>query len=480
MRFGTQWNFAMAWLCVSATPLLAAAAQDGSTSDQSPAPQPQEAAGHGKTDPAWTRFDFRRTVAQAKQRVFPSVVYIKCIRETHEQGKKALEEVAGSGVLISADGEVVTNWHVVDKATEVRCLLYDGRAAHADVLGTDKDTDLALLRLRETATGDSYPFAELSENTALTEGDFVMAMGAPWGMNRSVSIGIVSCARRFLPEQSEYSLWIQTDAAISPGNSGGPLVDTDGRIAGINTRGVLMGGDMGFAVPARTVTRVVEQLRATGEMQWSWTGLRLQPLRDFSRNIYFDEDHGVIVAATDPDSPARRAGVLPRDRIVRVGATPVTAVTEEGLPAIRRLLGTLPKGKPATLALVRGQTQLDIEMVPREKGKVEGEELDCPRWDFTAKAINQFDNPDLYFYRKEGVLVFALKHPGNAADAGLWPQDILLNIGGRTIGTLSDLEQAYNAAIANRKTKHKVMVSTLRNGMMHQNVLDFSRDYERE
>jgi len=132
------------------------------------------------------------------------------------------QEVAGSGVIISKGGEVLTNWHVVDKAIEVRCLLSDGRPLDAKVLGTDKDTDLALLQLEKPSGGALLPMAALGHSSLLKEGDFVMAMGAPWGMARSVSIGIISCTARFLATSSEYSLWLQTDASICPGNSGGP------------------------------------------------------------------------------------------------------------------------------------------------------------------------------------------------------------------------------------------------------------------
>ena len=189
--------------------------------------------------------DFRQIVRCATNRVFPAVIYVKCIRESFEQGKKTSQGVSGSGVLISESGEALTNWHVVDKAVEVRCLLYDGRALGARVVGYDKDTDLALLQLEAPEGTDEFPRAVIGDSTHLREGDFVMAMGAPWGMSRSVSIGIISCTRRYLPEASEYSLWLQSDCAISPGNSGGPLVNTAGEVIGINSRGHLWGGRHG-------------------------------------------------------------------------------------------------------------------------------------------------------------------------------------------------------------------------------------------
>jgi serine protease Do len=219
-----------------------------------------------------SRMDFRQIVAGSKDKVFPTVVFIRCLRESMEGGRKQTEEVSGSGVLISATGEVISNWHVVEKATEVRCLLYNGQAYEAKIVGTDKDVDLSLLQLKLKPGESPPPFAKLGDSARLKEGDFVMAMGAPWGMSRSVSIGIVSCTRRFLPGVSEYSLWLQTDAAISPGNSGGPLVNTDGEVIGINTRGMRSGGDTGFAIPATVIRELLAHFRQHGKIPWSWTG----------------------------------------------------------------------------------------------------------------------------------------------------------------------------------------------------------------
>ena len=121
-----------------------------------------------------------------------------------------------------------------------------------------------------------------------------------------------------------------------------------------------------------------------------------------------------------------------------------------------------------------------VEVIPREKGKVEGEELDCPRWDLTFKSINQFENPDLYFHRREGVFIFGVKSPGNAAYAGLQSQDILLKIEGQEVATLEQVKAIHKATIENVGTKHRILVTVLRNGLMRQVVLDFARDFEKE
>ena len=327
---------------------------------------------------------------------------------------------------------------------------------------------------------EALPYAELGDSTKLKEGDFVMAMGAPWGLTRSVSMGIISCARRFLPQASEYSSWLQTDAAISPGNSGGPLVNTAGEVIGINTRAMLSGGDTGFAVPSDIIHDVLSRMREKGKIDWSWTGLQLQPLKDFNKNIYFDASEGVMVAETDPESPARRAGIQAGDRILKVNGKAVNAVTEEELPNIRRLFGLLAKGEPTKLEVVRNKKPLALEITPREKGKVEGEELDCPRWDLTLKVINQFDNPDLYFSREKGVFIFGVKRPGNAELAGLLTRDIVVKIDWQEVTTLDDAKALHKTALDNLDSKHRLVVTVLRNGLMRQVVLDYSRNFEKE
>jgi serine protease Do len=426
------------------------------------------------------RLDFRQVVNAAKEKVFPAVIFIKCVRESYERGDKSSQEVSGSGVLISADGEALSNWHVVEKAQQVRCLLYEGRAFEAKVVGADKDTDVALLQLQLPKNSPPLKFAKLGDSTRLTEGDFVMAMGAPWGLARSVSIGIISCTKRYLPLNSEYNCWLQTDASISPGNSGGPLVNTDGEVVGINARGVTMGGDMGFAIPIEVAREVAAQLRSSGKVNWSWTGLQFQPLKDFNRNVYFDANEGVIVPETDPNSPARLAGIQPGDRLVRLNGQTITAWTDEDVPGIRRRFGLLPKNKPTTVELVRKDQTLHLELAPREKGKVEGESLDCPRWDFTVKTINQFDTPDLYFQRNEGVFVFGVKYPGNAADCGLIPRDILLKVDNEPIKTLADVKRIHKTVTQSGTGKNRVVLTVLRNGLLRQVALDFWRNYEKE
>jgi serine protease Do len=425
--------------------------------------------------------DFRQIVQQAKDKVFPAVVYIRVVSESTESGKRVLQESSGSGVIVSPEGHVLTNWHVVEKAQSVRCLLSDGRHTTAEILGSDKDTDLAVIRLETEPYFGDLPYATIGDSDALREGDFVMTMGAPWGLDRSVAIGIVSSTSRYLDGVSEYSLWIQTDAAINPGNSGGPLVNTAGEVVGINTRGAAGSADgLGFSIPTPTIKIVMPQLRDAGRVTWSWTGLQLQALSDFNRDTYFPYDEGVIVSETDLDSPAREAGFQARDRIVRIGGESATARRVNDLPAVRRALGLLPKGEPTPIEIVRGEESLVLELVPREKGDVEGKELALERFDFTVKAINQFDNPDLYFFRKSGVFVYGVKWPGNAGSAGLTRGDILLKVDSDPVETIEDIRAIHGRLVGGVDSKSRAVLSVMRQGLVRQIVLDYRRDYSKE
>ncbi len=426
-------------------------------------------------------FDFRDVIARAKREVFPSVVFLMPVAERFDGGEREKTQVAGSGLIISPEGEIVTNWHVVDKAVDIRCLLSDGTARRARIVGTDKDTDIALLRLEGVT--EPLPAASFADSDALEEGQFVMAMGAPWGLSRSVSMGILSCVNRFLGDQGGgYNLWLQTDASINPGNSGGPLVNTDGKVVGLNSLGFLFGGNLAFAIPSNTVADVANRLRADGRVVRAWTGLHLQPLRDFEKNIFYDGDEGALVAGVDPGSPADAGGVRVGQLLLSVNGTPVRGINHEDIPAINRLLADLPVGAPALLSLRPAVADgavvtEELRILPLEKGLVEGGDFDCRRWNMTVKAINEFATPLLHFFRAEGVYVQAVKHPGNAAAAGLRQGDIILEIDGVPVPSLDACREMYETILADGVREKKVVFTLLRGGLRNYQVLDYSPVY---
>jgi len=423
--------------------------------------------------------NFEQVIQQANSKVFPTVVFIRTVRKNLESGRQLSDNVSGSGVIISPDGEVLTNYHVIDKASSIRCQLNTGVSYEAKIVGGDKDVDLALLKLDLPAGTPPLKHAELEHNP-VKEGEFVMAMGAPWGLNRSVSLGIVSCANRYLPEHSQYTLWIQTDASISPGNSGGPLVNTKGKVIGLNSIGIDGQGTLGFALPTLTINEVLPQLRKAGQVNWAWTGLELQPLQDFDHNIYFNYKNGVMISGTLPNSPAAKTGFRANDRIIAINNHPVTVMTEEELPALERFIGLMPTADKVAFKIIRDSREIVLELSMTRKGAVEGDEAACARWGFTAKTINRFDNPLLYFHRPDGVFVFGVAHNGNASHAGIHDQDIIVSINGRKIDSLKSLREVYNEAMGRLDQKTKAQITILRNGVNKQLIIDYSIDNDKE
>ena len=416
---------------------------------------------------------FQNTVKNASGKVFPALVYIKVVQSNMDSGRSSSASSSGSGVLITPDGEVVTNNHVIDKAQSIRCLLNDGRAFDAELIGSDKDTDLALLKLKLPAGTPPLPYAEFTASK-VEEGDFVMALGAPWGLNRSVSIGIISCANRYLAGHSLYSLWYQTDAAISPGNSGGPLINTDGRIVGINTLGMFAAGALAFTIPSDTVKIMLPRFRKYHKANWAWFGFRFQVLKDFERNIYLNYPHGVIISGTEPGSPAQKAGFEVNDLLLAINGKAVNAATAEELPALYRLLGLTEFGKKVEFTVKRDGRTMTLFCTAAEKGKVEGDAVACRGWGFTAKAINRFDTPELYFYQPAGVFVYGVEKFSPAGRAGIYKGDIILQINGKPVESLNELLNVYKAAEQSAGTDRRTRIQIMRNGITLQLALYFN------
>ncbi len=423
--------------------------------------------------------DFRQVVSEAKAAVAPSVVFIRVIYNDTESGRNRQGVASGSGVIITSDGEVLTNHHVIDKTSEIRCQLADGRSFSAKVLGKDKDLDVALLKLDLPEGAEPPPVATLSPRR-LDVGEVVLAMGAPWGLARSVSMGIVSCNDRFLEDCGDYTLWYQTDAAISPGNSGGPLVDTAGLVVGLNARGNMMGAQ-GFTIPSETILEILPDLRKHGEAHWAWFGFKIQPLEDFKRNIRFDAKEGALVADVEQGSPAEKAGLKSNDLLLSVDGEKVTARFWEDIPAIERKLGRKEFEKPCAFVVMRGGNRIDVSVAPTEKGKVEGEEFACERWGLTAKEINRFYNPDLVFFAPDGgVYVSGLAWDGNAENCGFREKDIIVSVGGKNVKSVAEVKAEYEKSLAGLPDKTRIPLVVMRNGRRTTLVLDYTEDTEKE
>ncbi len=487
------------------------------------------------------RVDDEQAKATAKDRVYPALVYIKPIQEVFEGGERERAQVVGSGVIIDPNGYVVTNNHVAENAIEVNCVLGDKTQVPAIVVGLDPETDLALLKLKLPDGQGPLPYAKFADSSKVMEGQLAMALGSPFGFERSISQGIISNTRRYLgfSSQHRFNLWFQTDAAINPGNSGGPLVNADGEIIGINTLGMWADG-IGFSIPSNVVLDITARLReradATDPNDWpvkvqrTQTGLQLQALKDFNSNTFTDANRGVLVRSVDAESPAANADIQDGDLLVAIEAGPtcqtqryrkmdlVDGTYVENLPAIERRLARLPvdantamliarkvkadepadanlpagwalRPTEANEALITGRLNgfgrrslMVVTLAPALRGKFEGEDLDLKRWNMTVKEISQYKDPTLHFFQPDGgVYIQGVRYEGNASDAGLARNDIILKIGETKVQTLQDVKAAYDKLINDpKRADKKVLITIKRQNRLNWKTLDWAKDYLKE
>ena len=422
--------------------------------------------------------DFRAVIQRAQQQVYPALVFLKPIKQHLTGGERQREQTFGSGVIVSADGLVVTNSHVAKDAAEIKCVLYNREQLPARVVGLDEDTDLALVKLQLPANHPPLKTVRFGDSDRLREGQFVVALGSPLGFSRSITFGMVSCVRRYL-EIGQYNLWIQTDAAINPGNSGGPLVDDQGRVIGINTLRVSWGENIGFAIPANVVKRVVDALREHKKVKRSYTGIQFQAIRDFMRDVILDYDRGVVVAGVDERSPAAAAGMKAGDLILDCDGTSADALYLEDLPAIRTRFASLPEGVPVALSVMRDGEKLTLDLTPTVKQVVDTEGVELPDWNCSAQRISQFRTPGLAYFRPEGgVYVLGVRRPGNAYRSGLRSGDVIISINNQSIPDMATLQETYRILSRLERGQRTALLRIMRDGHIRFTVLDFNTDYK--
>lgn len=263
----------------------------------------------------------------------------------------------GSGVIVRGDGYILTNYHVIEAADAVQVALYDGRQAKADVVGADPDSDLAVLKIQLP----NLASITFNGNHQLKVGDVVLAIGNPFGVGQTTTLGIVSALGRNRLGINTYENFIQTDAAINPGNSGGALVDAEGQLVGINTAIYSESGGslgIGFAIPAKTAHTIMEQIIATGSVTRGWLGLEPQDITpELARAFKLKQSDGVIVASVLRDGPAWRAGVRVGDIVLKLDGQPV-----EDSQGFLNQIAPLAPGAGVALSVLRGGKALRLEV----------------------------------------------------------------------------------------------------------------------
>lgn len=343
----------------------------------------------------------------------------------------------GSGFIISDDGYVLTNNHVVEGASEITVRLIDRREFDAEVIGTDPRSDLALIKI----DADDLPEARLAKPDDLKVGEWVVAIGSPFGLDYSVSAGIVSAIGRSLPTErgENYVPFIQSDVAINPGNSGGPLLNMDGEVVGVNSQiYTRSGGSIGlsFSIPVSVALEVVEQLKTQGKVVRGWLGVYIQDVdRDLAKSLSLAKPHGALIAQVMPASPAAKSGLEPGDVIIRFNDR---AIEESGdLP---HQVGLMKPGETAEAVLIRDGDRrvikVEVGALPEDEQAAAAVEAGG---DVLGLSVQPLDDETTASMGIPGGVVVESVAPRSAASrAGLRPGDVIVQLGNRRITGVDD------------------------------------------
>jgi serine protease Do len=352
----------------------------------------------------------------------------------------------GSGFFISADGYAVTNNHVVDKAESVEVTTDDGKIHSAKVIGADPRTDLALIKVEG---GNDFPFVRLSEQSPRV-GDWVLAVGNPFGLGGTVTAGIVSARGRDIGA-GPYDDFIQIDAPVNKGNSGGPTFDVDGNVIGVNTAIFSpSGGSVGiaFAIPSETVKTVVAQLKDKGQVTRGWIGVQIQPVTaDIADSLGLKRAEGALVAEPQEGSPAAKAGIKSGDVIVAVNGEPVRDAR-----TLARRISSMAPGTSVKLSVYRGSREEQLSLVlgelPKERqARASTEEnRDVPSTDLPRLGLSLAPAAGVSGAGGQGVVVTQVEQDGAAAAHGFKTGDVILDVGGKTVNAPADVSRAMNDA----------------------------------
>ena len=371
---------------------------------------------------------------------------------------------AGSGVIVDARGYVLTNAHVVESAADIEVRLSDDRKFAATLVGSDPKTDLAVVKIDPGAA--ALPPALLGDSDKLRIGQWAIAIGNPFGLDRTVTVGIISATGRTRVGVATYEAFIQTDASINPGNSGGPLLNIDGRVIGINTAIVSSGQGIGFAIPINMAREVMTQLIANGRVVRGWLGIAIQDLTDeLAAGFGISSKSGVLVADVMKDGPAEAAGMKPGDVIVELGGAPIKEVTE-----LQKRVAAIPPGRPTALTVLRDRkpTKLTVKI-----GEQPGEETVVaagPKGEGLGVTVESLSEEMAQAYGlrgRAGVVVTGVASGGAAEAAGIREGDVLLEVNRRRVGSVEE----FMSAVAALKPGEAVPVQIERVGAGRQYIV---------
>jgi serine protease Do len=399
----------------------------------------------------------RQAIDEAVARVKPSLVRIQVVATQYYQGREVKFEESGSGVIITKEGDVITNHHVAGHATRIVVILPSNEEVPAELVGTDALADISVVKLKPDSPREFVP-VEFGNSDLMRVGDSVLAMGSPLAMSQSVTLGIVSNMKMVMPQafaSSRFTLdgedvgslvrWIGHDADIYPGNSGGPLVNLKGQVIGINEISFGLSG----AIPGNLAQAVAHQLMEKGHVSRSWLGVEIQPLLKEDK-----EDRGVLIGGVVEDSPAAKAGIASGDVLVRLAGKDVLVRYAEEIPLLNQMVADLPVGQEFEAVVLRDGKEKTLQGRTTEREQSQPKTFELNQWGITVRDISALAEREMKLKSRAGVLVTSLRPGGACSDAK--PQvegsDVLVEINGAPVRNVAEMQEITEKITAG-KTK---------------------------
>lgn len=375
--------------------------------------------------------------------------------------KERLQSALGTGFIISSDGYIVTNNHVVKNADKIYVTLSEQNnkqdKVEAKVIGSDAETDLALLKI---SVKKDLPAIKFGDSDKMEVGDWVVAIGNPFGLSNTVTTGIISAKGRDI-HAGPYDNFLQTDASINPGNSGGPLLNLDGEVIGINTAIAASGQGIGFAIPSKLASSIIDQLKSGQKVSRGWIGVTIQDLDEVTaKALGLKDQKGALIGSVMPKEPADKAGLKAGDIVVKIGDTPISNASD-----LTKVIASHKPNEKVQITAIRDGKEKQFTVQLGERNLTQTASKDIQKGSSLGVSLRELTNQDRQSLRLpqnvQGVLVTDVKQNGLAAKAGIAPQDIIMAANLKPVKTIKELTTILEKE---SKARGAIMLQVYRQG----------------